>query len=141
MDIEISVLEEARNIAINAPVFAGDTISHKTADQCAELGWAKRDNSNDWVPTLKNPFFGLMVNGTAFGAASYDEKYELDQTLEERDRAIRDTAKLANAFRDLYNLIGEVAEVEAAYRPVERLVSDYAGLHKFGETNNQEPTP
>lgn len=131
---ENSVLEEARNIALNAPVFAGDTISHQTAEECRARFWAVRDDNSDWRPTEFNPFYGLQAASTGYTANSMEEKYEIDFTLQERDRAIRDSAKLANALRDIHNDIGEMAEVKAAYKSVDRLVSEYAGLHNFGET-------
>jgi len=50
------ILEEARNIARNAPVFPGDTISHATARECVRRGWAVRDNNGDFIPTKICPF-------------------------------------------------------------------------------------
>ena len=53
---EKQVLEEARNIARNAPVFPGDTLSHASARECAQRGWIKRDANGDWIPTSTCPF-------------------------------------------------------------------------------------
>ena len=53
---EKNLLEEARNIARNAPVFPGDTISHATARELERRGWIKRDANGDWVPTDKCPW-------------------------------------------------------------------------------------
>jgi len=49
-------LEEARNVARNAPVFPGDTLSHATAQECARRGWITRNANGDWVPTATCPF-------------------------------------------------------------------------------------
>lgn len=57
--VEKPICDEARNIALNAPLWPGDTISHATAKLCGERGWAKRDDNGYWVPTEQNPFFGL----------------------------------------------------------------------------------
>ena len=53
---EKHVLEEARNIARNAPVFPGDTLSHSTAYECMRRGWATRDDNGDFIPTNDCPF-------------------------------------------------------------------------------------
>lgn len=53
---EKNILEEARNIARNAPVFPGDTISHATAAECERRGWIRRDERGDWIPTATCPF-------------------------------------------------------------------------------------
>lgn len=45
------VLEELRNIALNAPLFAGDTISHATANECVRRGWAERNAAGNFVLT------------------------------------------------------------------------------------------
>ena len=52
-DITSAVYEELANIVKNEPVFPGDTISHKTARQCVELGWASRNAQGDFVATDK----------------------------------------------------------------------------------------
>lgn len=48
---EAHVYEELANIVTNAPVFSGNTISHRTANACGERGWAKRNGDGDWTPT------------------------------------------------------------------------------------------
>lgn len=53
MIIERHYREELLNVIHNSPVFAGDTISHKTANECGVRGWIKRDENGDWVPTVK----------------------------------------------------------------------------------------
>ena len=45
------LFEELGNIVKNAPVFPGDTISHRTSYALEELGLIKRNVSGDWVPT------------------------------------------------------------------------------------------
>lgn len=49
-------LEEARNVARNAPVFPGDTLSHATASECERRGWIRRDHNGYWVPTETCPW-------------------------------------------------------------------------------------
>jgi len=56
---------------------------------------------------------------------------DLEFACSQRDDAIRDAAKLANALRDIYNEIGEVDQVRSAYEPVEELVSEYAGKESW----------
>lgn len=56
--LERHYLEEMRNIAQNAPVFAGDTISHDTANECVRREWAERDENGDLVPTR----LGMYIN-------------------------------------------------------------------------------
>lgn len=51
-------LEELANVAENYPLFAGDTISHATAAECARRGWIVRDAGGDWIPTAE----GLRVH-------------------------------------------------------------------------------
>lgn len=41
---------ELANIMRNAPVFAGDTISHHTAKSLSEKGLVQRDKNGEWVP-------------------------------------------------------------------------------------------
>lgn len=48
---EKNIREELGNIVTNAPVFAGDTISHATARICGQRGWAERDGNGEWIPT------------------------------------------------------------------------------------------
>lgn len=50
--IEKHVIEELGNICENQPLFAGDTISHATANECVARGWAKRNGDGDFVMTL-----------------------------------------------------------------------------------------
>ena len=45
------ILEELHNIVANEPVFPGDTISHRSAGECVERGWATRDADGDFVST------------------------------------------------------------------------------------------
>lgn len=53
---EKHVREEARNVARNAPVWPGDTISHRTARECERRGWIRRDEDGNWVPADSCPF-------------------------------------------------------------------------------------
>lgn len=53
---ERNILEEARNIARNAPVFPGDTISHRTAAECERRGWIQRNADGYWIPTETCPW-------------------------------------------------------------------------------------
>lgn len=48
---ESAVYEELANVVRNYPVFAGDTLSHETANECGRRGWAKRNHNGDWIPT------------------------------------------------------------------------------------------
>ena len=52
---EKHVREELHNIALNAPLFAGDTISHSTANECVRRGWAKRggEGRSKFIPTAR----------------------------------------------------------------------------------------
>lgn len=45
--LEAHVFEELGNIALNQPVFPGDTISHPTARACEDRGWVRRDGSGN----------------------------------------------------------------------------------------------
>lgn len=49
---EKHVIEELGNIYKNQPLFPGNTISHATANECVERGWAKRNDNGDFVITL-----------------------------------------------------------------------------------------
>lgn len=53
---EKHVLEEARNIARHGRVWPGDTLSHATARECEQRGWARRDDAGYFVPTPQCPF-------------------------------------------------------------------------------------
>lgn len=119
-------LEEARNIALNAPVFPGNTISHKTAYQCEEMGWAKRDENGNWVPTESNPFYGLSAKPAAvpvtvghwdnmvLGAAG-----EADLLLESNETAI---IEFGRCLRKALLAAPSPAETNPAAVP-----ADYAG--------------
>jgi len=43
--------DELRNVCENYPVFAGNTISHKTARDICGYGWIERNKNGDWIPT------------------------------------------------------------------------------------------
>lgn len=45
------VREELHNIVQNYPLFAGKTISHETARECVNRGWAERNKQGDFIPT------------------------------------------------------------------------------------------
>lgn len=60
------------------------------------------------------------------------DQFDLDIANSERDDVVRIAAQLANALQDIYNDLGEMEQVKAAYRPVENLVSNYSGLEKVG---------
>lgn len=55
---DAALRDELRNICQNAPVFAGKTISHKTANLLGDLGYAQRNPDGDWTPTTR----GLELN-------------------------------------------------------------------------------
>ena len=57
---DAAVLEELGNIVSNAPVFAGDTVSHRGANKCVEIGWARRDARGDFVPTPAGELAAFM---------------------------------------------------------------------------------
>ena len=46
-----NLIEELANIVLHAPLFPGDTISHRTADECVKRGWSVRNHEGDFVPT------------------------------------------------------------------------------------------
>lgn len=48
---EAHVYEDLANIVKNHPVWPGDTISHKTANECVSRGWAQRDHKGYFIPT------------------------------------------------------------------------------------------
>jgi len=50
---EDNVVEELRNIWSHYPVFPGDTLSHATANECVKRGWAKRDESGNFIPVWR----------------------------------------------------------------------------------------
>jgi hypothetical protein len=59
------------------------------------------------------------------------KEFNIELIASERDDAMRAAAKIANAFQDLHNY-GEIPEIKAAYKKVEHLISDYAGLEVVG---------
>ena len=61
-----------------------------------------------------------------------NKEFNIELMAAERDDAMRAAAKIANAFQDLYNDYGEIPEIKAAYKKVERLISDYAALESVG---------
>jgi len=58
---ERHVHEELLNIINNAPLWAGHTILHATADECGRRGWAKRDADARWVPTIDGILAAMRV--------------------------------------------------------------------------------
>ena len=48
---EAHIYEELSNIVLNQPLFPGDTISHRGADECVRRGWASRSNKGDFFAT------------------------------------------------------------------------------------------
>lgn len=68
----------------------------------------------------------------------FDMTDEFDVALaeQERDDAVRNAAKIANTFKDLYNEVGEVPEIKAAYKNVETLIEMYAGLERYNEAKS-----
>ena len=48
---EKHLLEELKNIVEHYPLFPGDTISHSTANECIERGWATRSKEGNFLPT------------------------------------------------------------------------------------------
>jgi len=65
---EIHVMEELRNIVLNAPVPPGSTLSHATANECVRRGWAERNSKGDFVPATKGRM-QYIVAGSADKAA------------------------------------------------------------------------
>lgn len=59
--LEESVIEELRNIAMNQPLFPGDTLSHQTANECVKRGWARRNEDGYFVLTSQG-FLRLAIN-------------------------------------------------------------------------------
>lgn len=64
-DISIdAVFAELANIIGNGPVWPGDTLSHRTANECVRRGWAKRDSSGQFESTASGEMvadmYGLM---------------------------------------------------------------------------------
>jgi len=51
MMLENHIQNEMYNIYVNQPLFPGDTMSHKTANECVRRGWAKRDRRGNFVST------------------------------------------------------------------------------------------
>lgn len=45
------ILDELENIVDNHPLWPGDTLSHASANECIERGWATRDLNWDFIPT------------------------------------------------------------------------------------------
>ena len=45
------LLEELHNVCANGPLFAGDTISHETANELVATGWARRNPKGEFVAT------------------------------------------------------------------------------------------
>lgn len=48
---ERHMLEELANVVEGYPVFAGDTLSHRTAEACRRAGWIVRQAEGRWIPT------------------------------------------------------------------------------------------
>lgn len=89
------------------------------------------------VPSATDKNFPDYMMGytLAYGAwieATKLANYDVALIASERDDAIRHAAKIANAFQDLHNDYGEIPEIKAAYKKVELLISDYAGLERIG---------
>lgn len=51
--LERHYLEELANVVENYPLFAGDTISHETAQVCGKRGWIVRQSDGNWIPTAE----------------------------------------------------------------------------------------
>lgn len=96
MITEKHVLEEARNIALNAPVWPGDTLSHAAARECERRGWATRDCDGNWIPTSHAPF--TLARPTQRGMQVIDQE-GLRKVLKRR-------AKEAGSFRLLSAELG-----------------------------------
>lgn len=66
MEINIDALfKELANIIANGPVWPGDVISHKTADECVRRGWAERDGGcfvSTAAGDILADMYGLMGN-------------------------------------------------------------------------------
>tara|TARA_R110002072_G_scaffold21764_6_gene76796 strand:+ start:1353 stop:1541 length:189 start_codon:yes stop_codon:yes gene_type:complete len=60
-----------------------------------------------------------------------EEECKIAMALSEKDDAIRAAANLANALRDIYNDLGEMPQIKAAFTSVENLVSEYSGLENY----------
>lgn len=59
-----ALFEELANIIANSPVWPGDTISHRTANECVRRGWATRNKDGSFEPTASGEMiadqYGLM---------------------------------------------------------------------------------
>ena len=55
--------EELKNIVRNWPVFAGDVISKDQVKFLESLGWIKRDDDGDWMPTKQGLHIYKQVAG------------------------------------------------------------------------------
>lgn len=78
------VLDELCNIIRSAPLWAGNTISHGTANECVGRGWAKRNDDGRFVPTnaglrVINPRQNDLIDMLA------DAHNECDESRAERD--------------------------------------------------------
>ena len=51
MILEAHVYEELSNIVKHQPLPPGDTISHRTANECIRRGWAAREENGNIVAT------------------------------------------------------------------------------------------
>lgn len=49
----LEVVDELRNVYRNSPVFPGDTVSHRTAEELVRRGMAERDGEGNFVITEK----------------------------------------------------------------------------------------
>lgn len=46
-----TVLDELANIVRGCPLWPGDTLSHRTANECVSRGWADRNKAGNFIPT------------------------------------------------------------------------------------------
>ena len=58
-----NTIRELFNIYRQSPLWPGDTISHDTANNCVELGWAARNKDGYFTPTTEGTMvFNLLNN-------------------------------------------------------------------------------
>jgi hypothetical protein len=55
------LVDELRNVYLNHPVFAGDTVSHNTANALYLMGLT-RQTCRGWVPTTLGQYVGVFAD-------------------------------------------------------------------------------
>jgi hypothetical protein len=81
---ERHIWEEMVNIARNQPLFAGDTISHATANECVRRGWAARDEQARFILCIHG---GIVEYVSALTAKLAEAEAALEKERERVDKA------------------------------------------------------